>query len=136
VRVGDVDHHLATQIAERGECSDGVAKAGGQHDGVGLGGSTGGGNGLYFRLAAATLATVARRDADLMAGAGGGIVPQPTFLVGADLQSGALVEVLPRFRSIEMDVYAVCPTRKHLAPKVRVLVDFLVAALKTKTWPD
>lgn len=65
-----------------------------------------------------------------------GIVLQPTFLVGQHLASGALVEVLPHYRSIELGVYAVYPTRKHLTPKVRVLIDFLVDAFRMKAWPD
>lgn len=65
----------------------------------------------------------------------GGIVLQPTFLVGAELLSGALVEVLPQFRSIELAVYAVYPTRKHLTPKVRMLIDFLVDAFRMRSWP-
>jgi DNA-binding transcriptional LysR family regulator len=31
-------------------------------------------------------------------------------------------------------MYAVYPTRKHLAPKLRVLVDFLVEAFRTRGW--
>jgi len=64
-----------------------------------------------------------------------GIVLQPSFLVGAHLASGALVEVLPKYRSIELGVYAVYPTRKHLAPKVRALIDFLVNAFRMRAWP-
>lgn len=64
-----------------------------------------------------------------------GIVLQPSFLVGAHLASGALVEVLPQYRSIELGVYAVYPTRKHLTPKVRALVDFLVNAFRMHAWP-
>lgn len=64
-----------------------------------------------------------------------GIVLQPSFLVGAHLDSGALVEILPRFRSIELGVYAVYPTRKHLTPKVRALIDFLVDAFRMRAWP-
>jgi DNA-binding transcriptional LysR family regulator len=67
--------------------------------------------------------------------ADGGIVLQPTFLVGAELMSGALVEVLPQFRSITLDVYAVYPTRKHVTPKVRRLIDFLVEAFQVPHWP-
>ena len=61
-----------------------------------------------------------------------GIVLQPSFLVGMYLEAGALVEVLPQYRSIELGVYAVYPSRKHLTPKVRVLVDFLVEAFRTR----
>ena len=64
-----------------------------------------------------------------------GLVLQPTFLVGPHLASGALVEVLPQYRSIELGVFAVYPSRKHLTPKVRVLIDFLVGAFRARTWP-
>lgn len=63
-----------------------------------------------------------------------GIVLQPSFLVGAHLASGALVELLPQFRSIELGVYAVYPSRKHLTPKVRLLIDFLADAFRTRAW--
>ncbi|KQT11376.1 LysR family transcriptional regulator [Ramlibacter sp. Leaf400] len=61
---------------------------------------------------------------------GGGIVLQPTFLVSADLQRGDLVEVMPGYRSAELGIYAVYPTRKHMPPKVRLLIDFLAARLR------
>jgi DNA-binding transcriptional LysR family regulator len=64
-----------------------------------------------------------------------GVVLQPSFLVGAHLASGALVEVLPQYRSIELGVYAVYPSRKHLTPKVRALIDFLVEAFRMRGWP-
>jgi DNA-binding transcriptional LysR family regulator len=64
-----------------------------------------------------------------------GIVLQPSFLVGTYLASGALVEILPQYRSIELGVYAVYPTRKHLTPKVRALIDFLVDAFRMRAWP-
>ena len=54
-----------------------------------------------------------------------GVVLQPTFLVGEDLAAGTLVELMPEFRSLTLDIYAIYPTRKHVAPKVRVLIDFL-----------
>jgi len=65
-----------------------------------------------------------------------GIILQPSFMVGADLVAGTLVEVLPAYRSLELDVYAVYPSRKFLAPKVRLLIDFLVEAFRAKAWPD
>jgi DNA-binding transcriptional LysR family regulator len=65
-----------------------------------------------------------------------GIVLQPTFMVGPHLLSGALVEVLPEYRSVELNVHALYPTRKHLAPRVRLLVDFLVEALAAPQWPE
>jgi DNA-binding transcriptional LysR family regulator len=54
-----------------------------------------------------------------------GIVLQPDFLVGPDLAAGTLVELMPAYRSIELGIYAVYPTRKHVSAKVRALVDFL-----------
>ncbi|MEY2893230.1 MAG: hypothetical protein RJA98_3138 [Pseudomonadota bacterium] len=57
-----------------------------------------------------------------------GIILQPEFLVGRDLRSGALVEVLPAWRAWSFGVYVVYPSRKHVPPKVRRLVEFLVAA--------
>lgn len=65
-----------------------------------------------------------------------GLVLQPSFLVGPHLATGALVEVLPAFRSIALGVYAVYPTRRHLTQRVRAMVDFLVDAFQWKAWPD
>lgn len=56
-----------------------------------------------------------------------GIILQPDFLVGRDLASGTLVELMPAFRALELGIYAVYPTRKHVPPKVRALIDFLAA---------
>jgi DNA-binding transcriptional LysR family regulator len=63
-----------------------------------------------------------------------GLVLQPDFLVGADLRSGALVEVLPAYRAPEYGVYAVYPTRKHVSPKVRLLIEYLVEAFRVPGW--
>lgn len=67
---------------------------------------------------------------------GQGLVLQPTLLVGPHLESGALVEVLPQYRSIELGVYAVYPTRKHVSPKVRLMIDFLIESFRKPAWPD
>jgi DNA-binding transcriptional LysR family regulator len=63
-----------------------------------------------------------------------GLVLQPTFMVCEHLRSGALVEVLPQYGSIELGIYAVYASRKHLTPKVRVLIDFLVEAFRNRRW--
>ena len=63
-----------------------------------------------------------------------GLVLQPSFMVSSHLRSGALVEVLPAYRSLELGVYAVYASRKHVTPKVRVLIDFLVEAFRIRTW--
>lgn len=65
-----------------------------------------------------------------------GIVLQPSFMVGQHLRSGALVEVLPTYRAAELGIYAVYPSRRHLLPKVRVMVDFLVQAFRIPAWAD
>jgi DNA-binding transcriptional LysR family regulator len=65
-----------------------------------------------------------------------GITMQPDFLVGADLQRGALVELMPAYRSIELGVFAVYATRKHLPMKTRRLIDFLVAAFARPVWRE
>ena len=64
-----------------------------------------------------------------------GIIYQPSFLVGGDLKSGALVQLLPDYQSAELGVYAVYPTRKHLSPKVRLLIDFLIESARKLGWP-
>lgn len=64
-----------------------------------------------------------------------GIILQPDFLVGRDLASGSLVELMPAFRALELGIYAVYPTRKHVPPKVRALIDFLAAHFaQTPAW--
>ena len=65
---------------------------------------------------------------------GTGIQLQPTFLVARELAAGELVEVLPQYRSIELGIYAVYPTRKFLLPKVRALVEYLSAKLAGADW--
>lgn len=54
-----------------------------------------------------------------------GVIFQPTFLVGRDLAEGTLVELMPQYRAMELGIYAVYPTRKHVSAKVRVLIEFL-----------
>ena len=54
-----------------------------------------------------------------------GFVRLPTFIVGRDLQAGALVSVLADYVAQDSGLYAVYPQARHLSPKVRVFVDFL-----------
>lgn len=65
---------------------------------------------------------------------GQGVVLQPDFLVGPDLRAGRLVELMPAYRSLELGVYAVYATRKHLPMKTRRLIDFLLEAFDGKAW--
>src|SRR5262245_59403618 len=60
---------------------------------------------------------------------GHGIVCLPTFIAGEDLRAGRLVRVLPKHLSLEVSAFAIHPQSRHPAPKVRALIDFLVASL-------
>jgi DNA-binding transcriptional LysR family regulator len=64
-----------------------------------------------------------------------GIVMQPDFLVGDDIRRGALLELMPKYRAIDLGIYAVYPSRKHLSPKTRRLIDFLVESFREPPWP-
>ena len=63
-----------------------------------------------------------------------GLVLQPDFIVGEDLRRGDLVEVMPAYRSVEVGIYAVYPSRKNLPLKTRRLIDFLAEALSEPSW--
>ncbi|KFC74377.1 Trancriptional regulatory protein, LysR family protein [Bosea sp. LC85] len=58
---------------------------------------------------------------------GVGIVQLPTMVVQDDLQTGTLVEVLPRWAPRAGIIHAVFPSRRGLLPSVRALLDFLAA---------
>jgi len=60
---------------------------------------------------------------------GQGIILQPTFLVGPDLKTGRLIELMPDYRASTLGIHALYPSRKHLSVKVRVLIDFLAEHL-------
>lgn len=61
--------------------------------------------------------------------AGLGICQLPEFYLLRHIASGALVEILPEYRRREEPIWAVYPERRHLMPKVRLLVDQLKAKL-------
>ncbi len=63
-----------------------------------------------------------------------GIILQPSFLVDTDLRSGALVEFMPDYRSVEFGIYAVYPSRQFVSAKVRLLIEFLAKALGKAKW--
>lgn len=66
--------------------------------------------------------------------AGRGISLQPSFMAACDLRSGDLIEILPEYRSVELGIYAVYPSRKHLPSKVRVLISFLTEHFASPPW--
>lgn len=63
-----------------------------------------------------------------------GIVLQPDFLVGYDLNRGSLIELMPSYRAIDFGIYAVYPSRKYLPLKLRRLVDFLAESFREPSW--
>jgi DNA-binding transcriptional LysR family regulator len=67
--------------------------------------------------------SLAVRDA-LRAGFGLSLMPQP--YVANDLREGRLQSALEDWSTVETTLYAVYPSRQHLAPKIRVFLDFLV----------
>ncbi|MBT9512550.1 MAG: LysR family transcriptional regulator [Acidovorax sp.] len=66
--------------------------------------------------------------------AGGGIAMQPTYLVNPLLRSGELQAVLPAWDLPVMTIYALYPSRRHLSPAVRALLDFLVERFAGMPW--
>ena len=58
-----------------------------------------------------------------------GIARIPESVVRADLKGGALVRVLPAWRSPLGIVHVVFPTRRGMLPAVRALIDFLAERL-------
>ncbi len=77
-------------------------------------------------------------DAILAAALGGlGIALLPCFICGDDLRAGRLVRVLPDWGlASDSAVSAVYPAARHLSPKVRVFVDFLVERFGDKPYWD
>jgi DNA-binding transcriptional LysR family regulator len=67
--------------------------------------------------------SIALREALL---AGSGIAVAPTFVVGPDIREHRLRTVLPNFGIAPHTMYATYPSTRHLSPKVRSFVDFLV----------
>ncbi|MBK8160435.1 MAG: LysR family transcriptional regulator [Rhodospirillaceae bacterium] len=62
----------------------------------------------------------------LAALAGTGIAYLPSFIVGGDLQAAKLVALLPDYVPTDSAIYAVYPTSRHLSPKVRAFIDFML----------
>lgn len=63
-----------------------------------------------------------------------GVILQPDFIVGTDIRNGALIELMPEYRSITLGIHAVYATRKQLPMKTRRLIDFLVDAFAEPRW--
>lgn len=70
---------------------------------------------------------LALRDAALK---GLGIVQLPDYYVQESLNNGSLVSLLEQYRLPDDGVWVLYPHNRHLSPKVRLLVDFLVENLR------
>src|SRR5690606_22147204 len=73
---------------------------------------------LHFSNAEACL-TAAER--------GLGIARLPSFVAGPSFAAGRTVPLLPAYEDAPFGIFTVYPPGRHLALKVRVLIDFLVA---------
>lgn len=56
---------------------------------------------------------------------GFGITRIPHLAAERELKAGELVPILEAFENPNLEIHAVYPSRRHLAPKVRAFVDFL-----------
>ena len=55
-----------------------------------------------------------------------GIALLPEYLVMDDIRAGGLERLLPEYSSETAPAYVVYPSRQHLAPRTRVVIDFLI----------
>ncbi len=67
---------------------------------------------------------------------GVGIITLPSFIVGRDLQAGTLVALLAEHVPQDAAIHAVYPHNRHLSPKVRAFVDFLVEHIGPRPYWD
>ncbi|MEH6999296.1 MAG: LysR family transcriptional regulator [Limnobacter sp.] len=54
-----------------------------------------------------------------------GIILQPDFLLKEELRKGTLKALLEDYQTVELGIYAVYSSRRHLPLKLRFLIDFL-----------
>jgi DNA-binding transcriptional LysR family regulator len=66
--------------------------------------------------------------------AGMGLIVVPSFMVAADLASGALVQVLAPFSFVRLAVMAVYAPARVVPSNVRAFVDLLVAHFRSPPW--
>jgi len=58
--------------------------------------------------------------------AGGGLAMLTSFMTGEYMQDGRLLPVLDEYVREDVPIHAVYPSSRHLSPKVRAFVDYLV----------
>jgi DNA-binding transcriptional LysR family regulator len=67
---------------------------------------------------------------------GAGITLTPNFIVGEDIKTGRLEQLLPEYRAQEISIYAVYPERRHLLPKVQAFIDFMKQRISESPYWD
>jgi DNA-binding transcriptional LysR family regulator len=66
--------------------------------------------------------------------ANGGIAVLSDFMIASDLASGALVRVLPQWRTRPAEVHAVYPARQNLPPRLTYFLNHLAKAFSRPPW--
>ena len=66
--------------------------------------------------------------------AGGGLTMTSSYMVGEHIKNQRLVSVLENFVKEDIPIFAVYPSSRHLSPKVRVFVDFLIETYGSKPY--
>jgi LysR family transcriptional regulator for bpeEF and oprC len=67
--------------------------------------------------------------------AGYGLAQLQDFFIDALIARGQLVPVLEKFKPAAQPIWLVYPQARHLSPKVRVFVDFMVERFKSRAGP-
>lgn len=58
--------------------------------------------------------------------AGAGVAYGPTFVFGRSVAAGELVVLLPHYKTTDLAIHAVYPTKRHVSLKLRSFVDHLI----------
>lgn len=65
-----------------------------------------------------------------------GMTRTPTFVVGQDVQSGRLKQVLTNYETLAVSIYLVYPHRRHLSPKVRAFIEYFAERISDNPYWD
>ena len=67
---------------------------------------------------------------------GQGLALLPTFVAGADMQTGRLISILNDYHAPSINVCLLYPPNRHLSSRIRLLVDFLYDRFGNKPYWD
>ena len=70
-----------------------------------------------------------------LAVAGQGVIFQPAFIVGAELEAHTLVPILQDFEPLPRTAFAIYPSRRFIPAKVRALTEIIAAQLADQGRP-